>query len=157
MYHFYFFSILLIIFFREGSKYSASTYSHLQAICCLRHEWEITYNVNIFFLNFRVRKLFACTRLYSAKPASARSEPLALKFSLLLFLFCFPHFPKCFPNILACCTKRNSYACPDCFSMIIQGMDLYFKRHDGQAVTCEEFLAAMFDANDVKFPTFPLW
>lgn len=47
---------------------------------------------------------------------------------------------------------------PDCFSMTtIQGMDLYFKRHDGQAVTCEEFLAAMFDANDVKFPTFPLW
>jgi aminopeptidase N len=38
-----------------------------------------------------------------------------------------------------------------------KGMDLYFKRHDGQAVTCEEFLAAMFDANDVKFPTFPLW
>ncbi|KAG0609811.1 hypothetical protein M758_7G015800 [Ceratodon purpureus] len=38
-----------------------------------------------------------------------------------------------------------------------KGMDLYFQRHDGQAVTCEEFLAAMFDANDVKFPTFPLW
>jgi len=38
-----------------------------------------------------------------------------------------------------------------------KGMDLYFKRHDGQAVTCEEFLAAMFDANQVKFPTFPLW
>ncbi|XP_024396860.1 puromycin-sensitive aminopeptidase [Physcomitrium patens] len=38
-----------------------------------------------------------------------------------------------------------------------KGMDLYFQRHDGQAVTCEEFLAAMFDANKVKFPTFPLW
>jgi aminopeptidase N len=38
-----------------------------------------------------------------------------------------------------------------------KGMDLYFKRHDGQAVTCEEFLAAMFDANQTKFPTFPLW
>nr|PNR47635.1 hypothetical protein PHYPA_012108 [Physcomitrium patens] len=38
-----------------------------------------------------------------------------------------------------------------------KGMDLYFQRHDGQAVTCEEFLAAMFDANNVKFPTFPLW
>jgi hypothetical protein len=38
-----------------------------------------------------------------------------------------------------------------------QGADLYFERHDGQAVTCEEFLAAMFDANEVKFPTFPLW
>lgn len=29
-----------------------------------------------------------------------------------------------------------------------RGMDLYFKRHDGQAVTCEEFVNAMFDAND---------
>ena len=38
-----------------------------------------------------------------------------------------------------------------------QGMDSYFQRHDGQAVTCEEFLRAMFDANDVKFPTFPRW
>ncbi|GBF99642.1 peptidase M1 family [Raphidocelis subcapitata] len=26
-------------------------------------------------------------------------------------------------------------------------MDLYFKRHDGQAVTCDDFLAAMSDAN----------
>ncbi len=31
-----------------------------------------------------------------------------------------------------------------------RGMDLYFKRHDGQAVTCEEFVNAMFDANDRK-------
>ncbi|XP_024366624.1 puromycin-sensitive aminopeptidase isoform X1 [Physcomitrium patens] len=38
-----------------------------------------------------------------------------------------------------------------------KGMDLYFQRHDGQAVSCEEFMAAMFDANDAKFPTFPLW
>jgi aminopeptidase N len=29
-----------------------------------------------------------------------------------------------------------------------KGMDLYFKRHDGQAVTCEEFVNAMFDANN---------
>jgi aminopeptidase N len=28
-----------------------------------------------------------------------------------------------------------------------RGMDLYFERHDGQAVTCDEFVAAMFDAN----------
>ncbi|HEX5801656.1 MAG TPA: aminopeptidase N [Azospira sp.] len=27
------------------------------------------------------------------------------------------------------------------------GMDLYFKRHDGQAVTCDDFVAAMADAN----------
>ncbi|OAE29307.1 hypothetical protein AXG93_3102s1340 [Marchantia polymorpha subsp. ruderalis] len=38
-----------------------------------------------------------------------------------------------------------------------KGMDLYFSRHDGQAVTCEDFLSAMFDANNVKIPTFPLW
>lgn len=36
-------------------------------------------------------------------------------------------------------------------------MDLYFKRHDGQAVTCEDFYAAMRDANDVDFANFLLW
>jgi aminopeptidase N len=30
-----------------------------------------------------------------------------------------------------------------------RGMDLYFKRHDGQAVTCDDFRAAMADANGV--------
>ncbi|KAL9242811.1 hypothetical protein vseg_016775 [Gypsophila vaccaria] len=38
-----------------------------------------------------------------------------------------------------------------------KGMDLYFKRHDGQAVTCEDFYAAMKDANDADFANFLLW
>ncbi|XP_071918367.1 puromycin-sensitive aminopeptidase-like [Coffea arabica] len=38
-----------------------------------------------------------------------------------------------------------------------KGMDLYFKRHDGQAVTCEEFFAAMRDANGADFSNFLLW
>ncbi|KAE9614127.1 putative cytosol alanyl aminopeptidase [Lupinus albus] len=38
-----------------------------------------------------------------------------------------------------------------------KGMDLYFKRHDGQAVTCEDFYAAMRDANDADFANFFLW
>ncbi|XP_034215094.1 puromycin-sensitive aminopeptidase isoform X3 [Prunus dulcis] len=37
------------------------------------------------------------------------------------------------------------------------GMDLYFKRHDGQAVTCEDFFAAMRDANKADFANFLLW
>ncbi|PIN19684.1 Cytosol alanyl aminopeptidase [Handroanthus impetiginosus] len=36
-------------------------------------------------------------------------------------------------------------------------MDLYFKRHDGQAVTCEDFFAAMRDANDADMSNFLLW
>lgn len=36
-------------------------------------------------------------------------------------------------------------------------MDLYFKRHDGQAVTCEDFFAAMRDANDADFANFLQW
>jgi aminopeptidase N len=36
-------------------------------------------------------------------------------------------------------------------------MDLYFQRHDGQAVTCEDFFAAMRDANDADFSNFLLW
>jgi aminopeptidase N len=37
------------------------------------------------------------------------------------------------------------------------GMDLYFKRHDGQAVTCDDFLAAMADANDRDLSQFKNW
>lgn len=36
-------------------------------------------------------------------------------------------------------------------------MDLYFERHDGQAVTCEDFFAAMRDANGADFSNFLLW
>jgi len=38
-----------------------------------------------------------------------------------------------------------------------KGMDLYFERHDGQAVTCDDFLAAMGDANDKDLSQFALW
>ncbi len=37
------------------------------------------------------------------------------------------------------------------------GMDLYFERHDGQAVTTEEFVSAMEDANGVDLSQFRLW
>ena len=38
-----------------------------------------------------------------------------------------------------------------------KGMDLYFKRHDGQAVTCDDFLAAMADANERDLNQFKNW
>ncbi|RJF95131.1 aminopeptidase N [Noviherbaspirillum saxi] len=38
-----------------------------------------------------------------------------------------------------------------------KGMDLYFQRHDGQAVTCDDFRAAMADANDRDLSQFELW
>ena len=38
-----------------------------------------------------------------------------------------------------------------------KGMDLYFNRHDGQAVTCDDFRNAMADANDVDLDQFGLW
>ncbi|WP_142847708.1 aminopeptidase N [Telmatospirillum sp. J64-1] len=38
-----------------------------------------------------------------------------------------------------------------------KGMDLYFQRHDGQAVTCEDFVAAMADANGVDLSQFFRW
>jgi len=37
------------------------------------------------------------------------------------------------------------------------GMDLYFARHDGQAVTCDEFVQAMEDATGVDLGQFRLW
>nr|WP_315592202.1 aminopeptidase N [uncultured Cupriavidus sp.] len=38
-----------------------------------------------------------------------------------------------------------------------KGMDLYFRRHDGQAVTCDDFRAAMADANGRDLTQFGLW
>lgn len=38
-----------------------------------------------------------------------------------------------------------------------RGMDLYFERHDGQAVTIDDFVAAMEDANQVDFTQFKRW
>lgn len=37
------------------------------------------------------------------------------------------------------------------------GMDLYFERHDGQAVTCDDFVKAMEDANSLNLTQFKLW
>jgi len=38
-----------------------------------------------------------------------------------------------------------------------RGMDLYFERHDGQAVTCDDFRAALADANGVDLEQFERW
>jgi len=38
-----------------------------------------------------------------------------------------------------------------------KGMDLYFQRHDGQAVTTEDFLSAMTDANDTDLSQMQVW
>ncbi|MFZ3205179.1 MAG: aminopeptidase N [Pseudomonas sp.] len=38
-----------------------------------------------------------------------------------------------------------------------QGSDLYFARHDGQAVTCDDFIKAMEDANGVDLTQFKRW
>ncbi|MBY0242117.1 MAG: aminopeptidase N [Burkholderiaceae bacterium] len=38
-----------------------------------------------------------------------------------------------------------------------KGMDLYFERHDGQAVQCDDFRAAMADANGVDLAQFERW
>jgi aminopeptidase N len=38
-----------------------------------------------------------------------------------------------------------------------KGMKLYFERHDGHAVTCDDFLAAMADANRVDLRNFGRW
>ncbi len=38
-----------------------------------------------------------------------------------------------------------------------RGMDLYFERHDGSAVTCDDFVAALADANDEDLESFKHW
>ncbi|MGH0029892.1 MAG: aminopeptidase N [Myxococcota bacterium] len=38
-----------------------------------------------------------------------------------------------------------------------RGMDLYFERHDGQAVTCDDFRSAMADANEADLSGMEAW
>ena len=38
-----------------------------------------------------------------------------------------------------------------------RGTDLYFERHDGNAVTCDDFVAALADANDRDMSAFQGW
>src|SRR5690606_12133185 len=38
-----------------------------------------------------------------------------------------------------------------------RGMDLYFQRHDGQAVIIEDFAKAIADANNASWDQFKLW
>jgi aminopeptidase N len=38
-----------------------------------------------------------------------------------------------------------------------KGMDMYFQRHDGQAVTCDEFVQAMQDASGIDLEHFKRW
>lgn len=38
-----------------------------------------------------------------------------------------------------------------------KGMDLYFQRHDGSAVSCDDFRSAMADANDRELSQFEEW
>ena len=38
-----------------------------------------------------------------------------------------------------------------------KGMALYFSRHDGQAITCDDFVKAFEDANDLDLSQFMLW
>ncbi len=38
-----------------------------------------------------------------------------------------------------------------------RGMDLYFARHDGQAVTCDDFIAAMAEASGADLQQFSRW
>ena len=49
----------------------------------------------------------------------------------------------------------SSLSCGSFF--FFQGMDLYFQRHDGSGVTCDDFRAAMADANGVNLDQFGLW
>ena len=38
-----------------------------------------------------------------------------------------------------------------------KGTDLYFERHDGSAAPCDDFRAAMADANNVDLTQFERW
>src|SRR3546814_8992551 len=38
-----------------------------------------------------------------------------------------------------------------------KGMKLYVERHDGEAATCDQFVAAMADATGVDLSQFQLW
>lgn len=76
--------------------------------------------------------------------------------SVLLFLlcssFCYHQMHGCLPLKL----MSHFYLICSCF-VHRKGMDLYFKRHDGQAVTCDDFRNAMADANGQDLSAFAAW
>ena len=43
------------------------------------------------------------------------------------------------------------------FRKFRKGSDLYFQKHDGQAVTCEDFISAMEQNNQFDLSQFQLW
>ncbi|XP_059661813.1 puromycin-sensitive aminopeptidase-like [Cornus florida] len=86
---------------------------------------------------------------------------LSLSLSIYIYIYCV-YVSKQGPLL----TPYSSYQGPEVVRMyktllgsqgFRKGMDLYFKRHDGQAVTCEDFFAAMRDANDADLSNFLLW
>ena len=64
--------------------------------------------------------------------------------------------------IVVCCENLHAQAGAAgeaCCIMPVRrkGMDLYFERHDGQAVTCDDFRNAMADANSQDLSAFAAW
>ena len=54
-------------------------------------------------------------------------------------------------NSAGCCKPCSGRKGPE------RGLDLYFERHDGQAVTVEDFISALGDANKTDLTEFLLW
>ena len=55
------------------------------------------------------------------------------------------------PRSSACSTRCSA---PEKFRA---GTDLYFDRHDGEAATCDDFVAALEDASGVDLTPFKIW
>ena len=72
----------------------------------------------------------------------------------------------CIPALHACAHHGATALSPQVIRMyrtllgwptFRKGMDLYFKRHDGQAVTCDDFRRAMADASGRDLAQFERW
>ena len=72
----------------------------------------------------------------------------------------------CIPALHACAHHGATALSPQVIRMyrtllgwptFRKGMDLYFKRHDGQAVTCDDFRRAMADASGRDLTQFERW
>lgn len=73
------------------------------------------------------------------------------KVFLCAFIMCAPGFPAQGAEVIR---MYQTLLGKDGFR---KGMDLYFQRHDGHAVTCDDFLAAMADANGKDLASFAKW
>ncbi|KAL8446564.1 hypothetical protein Emed_005018 [Eimeria media] len=146
------------------SRCDCTVFSRCDALCLLRDWFEVTLKEGLS--TFR-EELFSAT---VGSPAVTRIEKmkfmLSHQFKEDAGPMAHPIRPESYAavdNLYTMTVYRKGAEVHRMYQTILgeegfrKGMDLFFDRHDGSAVTSEDFRAAMEDANNVDLSQFALW